>query len=94
MKLENFGDVGRVWPSLRTADGHTLELEPGEVADVMVDECPAGAFLRPAGPVRKGRGVRTEASAVVVSGLDGKGEGISDMPDIEPADLTAGGKED
>jgi hypothetical protein len=58
MEYENVDYQTRVWPSIRTADGRTLELGPGETADLPDDIDVDDPFLRPVTVEPTGRSVR------------------------------------
>ncbi len=47
--VENISDQTRVWPAIQTTAGVTLELDPGETAEV--DGLPEDPYLQVAAPV-------------------------------------------
>jgi hypothetical protein len=46
---KNDSDESRLWPSISTSDGSTLELAPGEEAELDLPEGFEDEYLKPAG---------------------------------------------
>lgn len=101
MELQNTDAETRIWPNLQTTDGTTLELGPGEVGDVAVDEAPDDPFLRPVqATLRAKRGKAPTGAGKAASGADDAPDTPSEpdapkTPDTssEPAEADASGKE-
>lgn len=53
MLMQNTDFYRRAWSDLSDATGHTLELGPGETADVALPEGFTDPFLRPVSPKKK-----------------------------------------
>lgn len=106
MELQNTSSERRVWSSLQTMRGRTLGLDPGEVADVAVDEAPDDPWLKPAkgakaagGRNPRGRGGKAASGQQDVPGgtsdvdpTSGSGDPSPDPGNDEPA-ADADGKE-
>lgn len=103
MDLMNTDVETRVWPSLQTTDGRTLELASGEIADVAVTEAPDDPFLRPVDARGRLKGGRPQGkgSQATSGPQDGPESALTtsggDFPPVEsthePAEAEASGKE-
>lgn len=105
MELQNIDVETRVWPWLQTVEGTTLELAPGEIADVAVSEPPDDPFLRPVAATGKAKGRTTRAKGgKAASGPQNAPRGVSDVDPTagssdpsgndEPDEADASGKEE